>query len=336
MALMVARRRKEVPKWKKEEVRRLKELLLKHEIVAIADITGLGSYQLYEIRRKLSDKAVFRVSKNTLMKRAIMEIKSSKPGIEKLVDHLKGQNIFIFTSMNPFELYLFLERNKVPRPARPGDIAPEDIVIPAGNTGLPPGPIISKFNQYNVPIRIEEGSIVIVKDTVVAKKGETIPPDLAELLNRLDLKPIKIGLRLKAAYCMGRVLSEDELKIDIDEYRENLIKAYNDALRLAIGIAYPVKELLGPIIANAYLKALGLAISIQAPIPDVIPHVLMQAIAEAQALATVLGPKCPELGMEVKVSKPEEVKVAKEEKEEEKPEKEEEEEVLEGLASLFG
>ncbi len=336
MEVISVKRKRPIPKWKIEEVQRLKELISKHEVVGIADITGIGSSQLYEIRSKLREKAVLRVSKNTLMKRAIEEIKRSRDGLEKLTEFLKGQNIFIFTNMNPFELSLFLERNKVARPARGGDIAPRDIVIPAGNTGFTPGPIISKFNQYKVPIRIEEGSIVVTRDTVVVKKGETIPADLADLLNRLDLKPIEVGLSLKALYFKGRVLTEDELHVDIEHYKADLSKAYSDAVSLAVGIAYPSKETLDLSLLLAYSRALGLAINLAYPTKETLSHLVIKALSEANSLINIIAPKHPELGFEVSEAKAEETKEEEAKEEEKKEEESKEEEIAEGLAGLFG
>ena len=336
-ASIALHKKRPIPKWKIEEVRRLKELLSKHEVIAIADIAGIGSSQIFEIRRKLQDMAVLRVSKNTLMKRAIDDIANLKPGIEKLKEFLTGQNIFIFTNINPFELSLFLERNKVAREARGGDIAPNDIVIPAGNTGFSPGPIISRFNQYKVPIRIEEGSVVVVKDTVVVKKGEVIPTDLADLLTRLNIKPIEVGLRVKALYYRGHILTTDDLLLNIDQYKEDLSRAYLDAVKLALGIAYPVKELIDVMLIDAHTKAIALAVSMVIPTKETITYIMARALAEANAIVNLIAPSHPELGF--KVAEREAVSEEEPEKREEEEEKEEEsteEGLAEGLASLFG
>ncbi|RLF24300.1 MAG: 50S ribosomal protein L10 [Thermoprotei archaeon] len=338
---MAVVRAKKVPSWKIEEVKLLKDLLLKHNTVCIASIEGIGSSQLYEIRRKLRGKAVLRVSKNTLMRIAIKQIANEKRGIEGLIDHLHHQNIFIFTNMNPFELKIFLDKNKVPRPARPGDVATEDIVVPAGNTGLPPGPIMSTFSKFKIPVRIEEGSIVVMRDTLVVKKGEKIPRELADLLNRLGIEPIKVGLDIKAAYTAGRVLSKEELSLDLEEYKKNIEEAHLSALKLALAIAYPAKETLPLVITKAYTEALNLATHIPIMTGEPLKYAILRAQGEATALASILASKAPELG--ISVAAPERPKVPaevpsekKEEEKEEKKEEAEEEEVAEGLASLFG
>ena len=332
---VILRRRRKIPQWKIEEVRNLRELLLKHNVVAIADMTGIGSKQLFFIRKSLRGKAILRVSKNTLLKIAIKQVANQKPGIENLIDYLHGQNIFIFTDMNPFELSIFLDKNKASRPARPGDIAQEDIVVPAGSTGLPPGPIMSKFSKLRIPVRIEEGVITIVKDTVVARKGDVISEDLADVLSRLGIEPIKVGLKLKAAYVDGKVLTEKDLKLDIKMYENLLKEAVTNAYKLSITQALPVKETITFTVMMAYSKALALAYQTIIPLPEPLKYAIIRAVNEANILAKELAPKCPELGIKVGERKEEKETIKEEEKKEEKLKEEGEEEVYEGLSALF-
>ena len=114
-----------------------------------------------------------------------------------------GSKVLIFTQLNPFELILFLNKNKVRVPAKGGDMATGEIMIPAGNTGLQPGPVISEFNEAKVQTRIEGGSIFIAKDTIVARKGDIISTKTASLLSKLGMKPMEAGLALSYAYDNG-------------------------------------------------------------------------------------------------------------------------------------
>ena len=131
---------------------------------------------------------------------------------------LDGQNALIFTNMNPFKLYLSLEKGKVNLPARAGDVATDEIIVPAGNTGIPPGPVLSEFKEANVATRIESGSIYVSKDSVVARPGDVISPKLAGLLSRLNLKPIKAGLSIFMASSAGLLLLQKDITIDLNQY----------------------------------------------------------------------------------------------------------------------
>jgi len=184
---------------KAQVIKELKELIESHPVFAIAELTGIRAKQLQEMRKKFRDTFKIKVAKNTLMKIALSQLSDKLPNIEKIFPYLTGSNAFIFTNINAFSLYSLLEKNKIPSFAAPGDIAQEDIVVPAGNTGITPGPILSKFSQLKIPTKIQEGSVWIAKDTVVAKAGDVISADLADLLMRLGIKPITVGLKVKVA-----------------------------------------------------------------------------------------------------------------------------------------
>jgi len=108
--------------------------------------------------------------------------------------------------------------------AKAGDVASWDVVVPAGNTGLPPGPIISQLSGVGLPTRIESGSVWINRDTLVVKQGEVIDARLAGVLSKLGIKPVEAGLIMKAVYDDGLTITEEQLRIDLDEIQRNIQK----------------------------------------------------------------------------------------------------------------
>jgi len=286
-----AYRQRAIPKWKIELVNQLRGLFEKYPTVSIAEITGVSAPVLHEIRAKLRERGdLIKVIKNRLAERALKEVKG-KPGIEKLSEYLKGSNAVILSTMNPFELKLFLDRNKVSREAKAGDIAQSDIIIPSGNTNFPPGPILSVFGKLKIPVKIQEGSVWVVKDTLVAKKGDVISAELADLLRKLGIKPIEVGLRLKAAYCDGLVLSAEQLELDIEEYKRRISEGYKEALSLSISAALPIAEAMPLLLAKAHNEGLSLAINSALPVPEAVPLVVSVAEGKAKALLDALRNK---------------------------------------------
>ena len=106
----------------------------------------------------------------------------------------KDQTFTCSQILNPFKLALLLERGKVKTTAKSGDIAAMDVVVPAGNTGQPPGPIISQLNGVGLPTRIESGSVWVSKDTLVVRRGEVINERLAGVLSKLGIKAVELGI----------------------------------------------------------------------------------------------------------------------------------------------
>lgn len=268
---------------KMEKVKEIKALLKKHRVLGIASLHKVRAAQLQEIRKKLGDVAYIKVYKNTLVERALKELEDSE-GMKNLKKFMQGSNAYIFTNYNPFKLALLLEKSKVKAPARAGDVAPEDIVVPAGNTGLPPGPIISQLNALGIPTRIETGSVWVSKDTVVAKKGTVINENLASILSKLGIKPLELGLSLKAVYEDGIVITGDELKLNLDEYKKTIGEAHAQALNLAINAVYPMPETIEILLQKAIFEARNLAINANIFLPEVLPEIIQRAHLEALAL----------------------------------------------------
>ncbi|MEM3383437.1 MAG: 50S ribosomal protein L10 [Nitrososphaerales archaeon] len=271
------------PRLKKERiVQRIISLTKNYRTIAMAKLYKVRAAQLMELRKKFRKDMEIMVIKNKVASIAFKQTDLSK--IEDFIKEIKGQSALIFTDMDPFKLYMLLEKNKVNLPARPGDIATEDIVIPAGNTGIAPGPILSDFKEAKIPTRIDSGSIWISKDTVVANKGDSISPKLASLLSKLGIKPVRAGLSIFTAWRDGLIFHEKDMKLDLEEYKHLIQDAYANAKALAIKASYPTKETLPPIIIKCENEARSLAITSSYISKDTIADILVKYNNEAMVL----------------------------------------------------
>ena len=270
------------------------ELLEKYSVVAAADLQKVRSSQIQEIRKKLRGKADFIVAKNTILRKASSSIASKRENVDKFADGLTGSKVLIFTQMNPFELIMFLNKNKVRVAAKGGDMATSDIVIPAGNTGLQPGPVISEFNEAKVQTRIEGGSIFVARDTVVATKGDTISTKTASLLSKLGMKPMEAGLSLSYAYDNGLVLGADDLTFDLDQMKND----FTSAARLAFGVAVEANIMLPQtapvIIAKAYRQAVTVSVEAGFFTKDTAEMIIQKAYRNMNALSSAIAAVKPE------------------------------------------
>ena len=268
---------------KAQQVEEIKKLLSQYKVVGIASLEKVRAAQLQELKKKLEKEVYMRVFKNTLVKRAIEELNDSR--LKKLEEYLTGANIFLFTNMNPFKLSILLEKNKVKAIAKAGDKAVNDIIVPAGNTGLPPGPVISQFSAVGIPTRIESGSVWINKDTLVCKKGEVISLQLANILSKLGIKAVEIGLTLKVVYDDGQIITEEDLMIDLEEIRKSIEEAQSYAFNLSINAAIPMPENISLLLQKAQQEAYTLAVNAAVPTKETIEDLLRKAYAEALSLS---------------------------------------------------
>ena len=268
---------------KTKEVEEITNLIKGYSIIGIASLQKVRAAQLQEFKRNLADKVYMRVLKNTLIKLAIENCKE-RPDLKKLEEHVKGSNVFMFTNLNPFKLSLILARGKVKTTAKSGDVAAFDVVVPAGNTGQPPGPIISQLNAAGLPTRIESGSVWINKDTLVARKGEQINERLASILSKLGIKPVEAGLALTVAFDDGLIVTQEQLKLDIDGTKHEVESAYAESFALSLSISYPTKENMVTLVQLAHREAYALSVGAAIPTKETIEDLLRKANAQMLSL----------------------------------------------------
>jgi len=281
-----------IPSEKYETVQETVELINQYEIIAAADLNKVSSAMLQDMRKRLRGRHKFKVVKNTLMRISMEE--AGKEGTQEFIDTVSGPNVFLFTNGNPFKIAMELDANKVKVFAKTGDIAMNDIVMSAGNTGLSPGPLIGKFGVLGVRTRIESGNIWIVHDTTVCKKGEAIVDDLADLLQRIGVRASEMGLSIKAVYEKGDVLLGEDLVLDLDMYRTQLEQAVGGAFKVAVEAAYVTPETLPSIIAKAVQQARSVAVEAGWPTSQTIELLIAKADAQAKGLARKVGKKMAE------------------------------------------
>lgn len=267
---------------KTSEVEAIKELLQGYKSIGIADLKKVRASQLQGLKKTLGDKVYLRVLKNTLMKLALDSMANAE--LNKLEEYLDGSNVYFFTDLNPFKLALLLERGKVKTTAKSGDIAAMDVVIPAGNTAQPPGPVISQLNAVGLPTRIESGSVWISKDTLVVRKGEPINERLAGVLSKLGIKAVELGISMRAILDEGLMISGDQLKIDIGATRNSFVQSNSEAFALSLSIAYPTKENINALLQNAHQNAFALSLSAAVPTKENIGDLIRKANAEMTSL----------------------------------------------------
>lgn len=274
---------------KKRTVKEFADLLHEYPIVAAVNMENLPAKQLQNMRAMLRAKGVvLRMTKRRLLKLAIAQAKKDKPGIEAIEQYLTGMPALLFAKENPFSLYKILQKNKSMAPAKAGQIAPKDIVVPAGPTSFAPGPIIGELGQAGIKAGIEGGKVVIKQDSVAVKAGQPIKANVAAILTRLGIEPMEIGLDLVAAYEQGTIYGKDILAVDEAAFIAKVTLAATWAFNLAMDVAFPTKVTTTLLVGRAFNDAKALAVSQGILADKVIPDVLAKAHREMQAVKTAV------------------------------------------------
>ncbi|WP_284014065.1 50S ribosomal protein L10 [Halobaculum litoreum] len=279
------RKTETIPEWKREEVAELTEFVGSYDAVGVVDLTGIPSRQLQDMRRDLYGQAELRMSRNTLIQRALDEVDA---GIEDLGQFVSGHVGLIGTDDNPFGLYKQLEASKTSAPIAAGEVAPNDIVIPEGDTGVDPGPFVGELQQVGADARIQDGSIQVLSDSHVLDAGEVVSNELAGVLGELGIEPKEVGLDLRAVFADGVLFEPEELAIDVDEYRADVQSAAAAARNLSVNAAYPTARTAGTLLGKAAgdAKAVGLFAAIEDE--ELMPDLMARADAQLRSLAAAI------------------------------------------------
>jgi len=275
-----------VATWKKDVVEDLEKQIKSHRVVGIVAIEGVPSKPLQNMKRQLKGQASIVVARSSLIRRALE--KSGVGGLAGLVD---GPSGVVFSDLNPFQLEKMIYRCKTTAPARPGSIAPFDLVVPAGDTGIPAGPVIGDMQAAGVKAKIQGGRIVVTEDSVLVRKGAVVNDKVSAVLTRLGIEPMEIALKLKGAYDGAMVYPGEVLHIDEDETKARLSSAHMKAFNLAYNARIYNREVIVFLIQEAVYRARNLMVNGGIINRETVSIYLAKADAAAKSIRSVLPPE---------------------------------------------
>jgi len=272
------------PKRKTQMYQQLLEIPKKYKVIALVKINKVRASQILPLRKALKGEVEFVCVKDRIAQKALEKL--NIPGIKGISEELTGQCLFIFTNMSPFKLNVLLAKNKIMMAARGGDIASVDIVVPAKNTGIAPGPMLTEFKEAGIPTKIDQGTIWIQKDTTPVKKGEAINEKLAALLGKLDIKPVEAGISLYTALEEGLKYTAEEMIVDVAKIRNAFTQFHQEAISLSIEAAYVTAENINQILSKAAQSARSVSVESGFMTDETKEQILQKAHGQAKALST--------------------------------------------------
>ncbi|MEK6907818.1 MAG: 50S ribosomal protein L10 [Thermoproteota archaeon] len=272
------------PKRKAQMYQQLLEVPKKYKVIAIVKINKVRASQILPLRKALKGEVEFVCVKDRVAQKALEKLNIA--GIKGISEELTGQCLFLFTNMSPFKLNVLLSKNKIMMAARGGDIASVDIVVPAKNTGIAPGPMLTEFKEAGIPTKIDQGTIWIQKDTTPVKKGETINEKLAALLGKLDIKPVEAGISLYTALEEGLKYAAEEMIVDVAKVRNAFTQFHQEAISLSIEAAYVTAENINQILSKAAQSARSVSVESGFMTDETKEQILQKAHSQAKSVST--------------------------------------------------
>jgi len=247
---------------------KLKTLLEEYKSIFIVGVDNVSSQQMHEIRHSLRGEGVVLMGKNTMVRRAIKGFVADTPEYERLLPYVKGNVGFVFTNNDLKTIRDKILANKVAAPARAGAVAPLDVYVPAGNTGMEPGKT-SFFQALGVPTKIARGTIEITTDLKLVEAGTKVGASEATLLNMLNISPFTYGMGIAQVYDAGNTFPPEVLDIEESQLLKSFASAITTIAALSLAANFPTLPSVMHSVVNGYKKVLAVAVETEYSWPEI-------------------------------------------------------------------
>lgn len=270
-------------KAKMQKVGEIKAEISKFKTVALIDLRKLSDSLFQAMRKRIRERG----GKVLVLKKPVItRLLESEKKLAELAKECDKPVALILTNSSPFELNRFFKENKKKRPAKTGEIAPFDIIVPEGETDLPPGPALSELKGAGINVQIKGGKIVVAKESIVAKTGEPLTDLKTKALQKLNIKPFEISVRLLFGYDGEYIYNSGLLNIG-ETLAADITGSLNDALNLSINASYPTKQNVEMLIGDAYRQSLSIAVNGNLYSSTAIGQLLVLATRQGTALGAL-------------------------------------------------
>ena len=157
--------------------------------------------------------------------------------MDKIYNQLKGNTNLIFTNGDLADVKAVLDAQVRPSPAKAGMIAPDDVTIPAGPTGLDPKQT-AFFQNLQINTKIVKAQIEIVAPKQVITAGEKIDSTQAALLDKLKIYPFSYKMHIKKVLQDGAIFDAKVLDLSTNTLLAKFQNAIKLQAQLSLGAGY--------------------------------------------------------------------------------------------------
>ncbi|KAI9298281.1 60S acidic ribosomal protein P0 [Neoconidiobolus thromboides FSU 785] len=245
---------------------KLRQLFDEYTSVFVVNVDNVTSNQMHQTRASLRKDAVILMGKNTMIRRAMKNFLPELPQLEKLLPFVRGNIGFVFTNSDLKSVRDVILANKIAAPAKAGTIAPVDVFIPAGNTGMEPGKT-SFFQALGVPTKITKGTIEIINEVHIVKKDTKVGPSEAILLNMMKISPFTYGLTVIQVYSDGNNFPSSVLDIDDETLLKAFFSGVSSVAAISLAIEFPTVASVPHSLVNVYKNVLAVSVETEYTFP---------------------------------------------------------------------
>lgn len=274
---MSARKKRKHIYWNK-----LEKALQEYKNILIISVDFVGSRQMQDVRMAIRGKAEVIMGKNTIMRKVIRDNGEKNPKLLGLLPLIKGNMGFVFTNDDLAAVRKEVQEFKMPAAAKAGVLAPTNVKIPPGPTGLDPGQT-SFFQTLNVATKIVKGTIEITSEVSLCTVGEKVTASAVALLSKLGIKPFEYGIMVNHIYENGDVYDASVLDLSQDD----LVRKFTGAVAKLAAISFEIGEVNLATIPHSFGRAFNALVAIAITTDYTFEE--MKAVEEAAAAGPATG-----------------------------------------------
>ena len=238
---------------------KLTNYLNEYSTIFLVNVDNVGSNQMHQIRQSLRKDSVVLLGKNTMVRKCLRNLREERPEFEPLLPMVYGNIGFVFTRGDLKDVRDRVTANRVRAPAKAGVVAPDDVSIPAGNSGMDPGKT-NFFQALGIPTKITKGTIEIINDIHLIKAGDKVGASEAALLNMLNVSPFTYGLSVAAVYDNGDVFSPEILDVDDDALIGALVEGIRNMACLSFALKHPTVAVVPHLLVQGYKNLIAISL----------------------------------------------------------------------------
>jgi len=242
---------------------RMKAWFVDYKRMMIVHCDHVGSQQMHDIRIKFRGKAVILMGKNTMIRKGLRElVEEGHTNLESIIPHCVGNVGFVMTNGDLSELRDVINEMRLPASAKAGVIAPSDVHIPSGDTGMEPTQT-SFLQALNIPSKINKGQIQIISDVHLIKKGNRVGSSEAALCSKLSMKPFEYGLEIRMVYEDGCCYGKEVMDITDEDLMASFAAGIGQIAALSLGAGYPTAASFPHSIINGFKNIVAIALEVE-------------------------------------------------------------------------
>jgi large subunit ribosomal protein LP0 len=239
---------------------KLAKLLEEYPKIMIVGADNVGSNQMQKVRKSLRGKAVILMGKNTMVRKAIRGAAENNPKLNAILPTIRGNVGLVFAKDDLGSIKKIILENRVAAPAKVGAIAPNDVVVPAGPTGMEPTQT-SFLQALNIQSKIVKGQVEIINDVKLIVTGQKVGSSESTLLAKLSIKPFQYGLNILTIYDEGSLYEASVLDMTDDIILGKFKSGLQNVAAVALALRVPSIAAVPHTLKQAYKNILSVSLA---------------------------------------------------------------------------